>query len=233
MSATRGRNAQGASGSGSVSQSEVDALSWGKSWFEREGLLPATRHFEHYQTWPASDFANPDTSTQSRSRSVAQVLGVGTTDTNFGWDLGSAKSKILAVCGGVRPRGNSISIFFGATLPAAGDPPGELYNFGPLPFSSVFDISKRTGAGVWSSLLTESDLDPDNVVGAVPFGLAFYYNDTTNKLIGLVRFNGSQWFPLLETTDTSFTTFRYVGFRVSTAGAQKTWLTCPLAIYYE
>ena len=64
------------------------------------------------------------------------------------------------------------------------------------------------------------------------YGMAIYYDATTDRLVGLVKAEGG-WLPILEVTDAEFSQFRYVGINFLPLAGQRAWVSVPMGIYAE
>lgn len=204
----------------------------GKAFFVHNGLMPANTFKEELYDYPATDFANLNGGTKSVSMSRARFTPGGSNVANWGWDIGSSKSQILFIMGMMRGRQNQTSMFITNTLPAAAQIE-DAYNFDLEPGVPDIALLKRA-SGSWSGLGSEAKLVPTNSDAGMSFGMALYYDDTTNHLICFLRLGG-EWFPIIDTTDSTFTTMRYCGiFNDSSTGAGSVvWSGVPMAIYTD
>jgi hypothetical protein len=215
---------------GSGSSSAGDPL--GKLFFSNNSLLPNNTYFEKLYDYPTTDFANLNGGTKSVSMSRARFTPGGANVANWGWDLGGAKTKVLFIVGQVRGWQNQIGLFMSGSSQAVPQIESS-YDFDLEPGVPDIAILKRSG-GAWTGLATETKIVPTNSAAGMSFGMAFYYDDSTNRLIGFIRLAG-EWIPVIDITDTTFTTMRYVGiFNDSAAGTGSvSWTSCPMALYYE
>jgi len=207
-----------------------------KPFFTEQGFLPATTHREDLYTFPAADFSNLNSSTLSRSMSRAKVTTSASSPANFGWDVGALKTKILFILTGMRcqPGTGTFALFFADSLPSAAELPNGSYQFFIQGNATAQCQLFKRAAGAYTALgSAEPQVIPSYAVTAGNFGVAMYYDDSTGRLIGFVRLGAEAWFPICDTTDSSFTTMRYVGVRLSYSGAsQFHWMKTPMGIYY-
>lgn len=198
-----------------------------KSFFSAQGLLPSETFLEELFTFPAPDFQNLAGGALTRSMSTGKFVGAAVTASNFGWDIGSEKSKILMMFHAQRIRSNNIDIFFADTLPAAGEVPDGSYLFDTA--VGQYALYKRSGGAF--ALVSSVLAAIDNGTPTLDSGLALYYDAVTHRLVAFIRTSPEVWFPILDVTDASFTTMRYAGIRF--VGAQTWFNNTPLAIYTE
>lgn len=205
----------------------------GKNFFSDQGFLPATTHFEDLYTSRAPDTLNLNGGTYTRSMSRAR-FAVSATPANVVWDIGAAKTKLLFIVGGLRPRvgTGTVALFFSNTAVSGAELPDGGYQFFLQPAASnqIFKHAAGTYTGLGSS---EALFLPSNAAAGTTCGAAFYYDDSTGRLIGFVKVGPEQWFPICDVTgESTFTTMRYVGLRMSGAGGEGHWVINPMAIYY-
>jgi hypothetical protein len=203
-----------------------------RGFFRKQGFLPAEVVKEELYNYPAPDFSNLNGGTLDRSMSRIKFTpgGVGAA-ANWGWDSGGEKSKLLAIMSLSRVKNAGIGIFFADSLPAASEIPDGSYLFNVQANTPDFEIFKKAGGG-FTSLGSQTSVIPTDSFGAPSFGLAFYYDDATNRLIAFLRMGSEAWWPIIDITDASFTTMRYIGIRNGAASAtQIVWSGVPLEIY--
>ena len=198
-----------------------------KPFFSANSLLPSSTFKEELYTWPAADFSNLNGGSSTLSMSRTRLVTAN--PQNFGWDIGSLKSTILCIIGGVRTRTSSIGVGFSDTLPSASELPDGSYLFNFEGSGPATTIYKRSG-GAYTSLATDTGITAANTISQPTTGLAFYYDDSSNRLLGFLRYGVEQWIKVIDITDTSFTTMRYVSIR-SFGVATVMWAICPMAIY--
>lgn len=200
-----------------------------KSFFTANNLMPSTTFKEELNTFPTPDFQNLNGGTFAISMSRAKMVVSGN-PANFGWDLGAAKSTILQIGVGMRPRGFGMGFFLSSTLPNAGEIPNNSYVWVWEVNVARAAIYKITAGPTYTLLGSESGVDASLVANS---GMAAYYDDATNRLIFLARGGSEQWFPVVDITDTSFTTFRYCGYRWGAGSALNFFTTTPMGIYHS
>lgn len=219
---------------GTGTSGSVDPLI--KAFFTEQSLLPANTYKEAYYTFPAADFSNLGTGgafDRSMSRGKFTALTAGGIS-NIGWDMGAAKSQILMLTH-MRTQGSSghgQGLYLSPTLPAAAEIPDNSYLLYIDVTGGEYAIYKKVG-GVYTKLGSVVTIIPPtaNDYRVYSIGVAFYYDDSSNRLICFVRHGSECWFPVIDFTDTTFTTFRYCGYRNNTGANVVTWLLCPFGIY--
>lgn len=199
-----------------------------KSFFSAQSLLPANTIREDLHTYAAPDFTNYNGGTAVRSMSRMRFAAANNAVANWGWDMGALKSTVLFAVGMARVRNSDLGLFMCDSLPNAAEPPNNSYLLDCT--ASGFQIYKRSGAA-WTSLGAESSVGVQDTAYACSSALALYYDDASNRLVGFVRMGSENWFPLIDITDSSFTTMRYVGFRVGSVGSPVYWTGAPIGIY--
>jgi hypothetical protein len=203
------------------------------AFFDHNGFLPAAQSLSSLYDFPTPDFTNDNGGTRSLSMSRMRFLCGSGAVGNYGWDLGAAKTKILAIFGALRGRNASIGVFFSSTLPAAGEIPDGCYLFNLNSSGSRLDIYKRASGSFGTALANDLTWGPGDTVDEPSTGVACYYDDSTDRLILFVRTNGGMWAPVVDVTDSSFTTMRYIGIRNGAVGTPVMWAICPVAFYSE
>lgn len=198
-----------------------------KPFFSAQSLLPANIIREDLTSWPATSFQNLNGGSYAANQARTKLTVSGATS-NFGWDMGAEYTSVLFIVGLNRPSNYNTSIFLTDTVPGSDIADGS-YLFVSSIASGNFSLAKRSG-GVISTLASEGAVGPGNSTNGPNWGLAIYYNATTDRLIGFVRVGSETWWPVLDITDSSFSQFRYVGVRGDGAGGPR-WLGCPMGIY--
>ncbi len=216
-------------GTGAYSVPVGDPL--GKTFFSTNSFLPANTLFEALYTFPAIDFKNMN-GQPDPVRSMSRARWTGANPQNFGWDVGALKTRMLVIFGLFRVRTSGSNIFMSDTLPSASEIPNKSWMAGPEPFSGVTILYKRVSSA-FTSLATEAGAISGDAYGAANTGLAFYYDDATDRLIVFLRYGAEQWFPVIDTTNTSLTTVRYCGIRCAAGSALIYWAGCPMGVYYD
>jgi hypothetical protein len=197
-----------------TSQDAIDIL-WGKKFFQDEGFLPSTKKFEYLGTPPAfAGTAGSATWTRDPGAMKPSASGIGW------YDLGSAYSQILIVCGNILGLGNDFAVCLTSSAPTGVNPDGySMWKDGNGP-----DIWRRSG-GVWTRIDSSTGLSNIDYQS----GFALYYDDSTNVLKMFLRMGG-QWFLTGSGTDSTFTTMRYVSFQAQAANTR--WAT-PFVCYAQ
>lgn len=208
--------AAGADGAGG----DAVALAWGKAFFTDASVLPTTERIAaSLVTFPVEGGVAAGTFTRTTGLATCATSSV------LAWyDLGAARSTILAVINSWHSENaTSLGLVLSAAQPTTVSPDGYMFDrIGPS--TSQFRLMKRV-SGVESSLTTVAD--PFNRL--LPAGVAFYYDDATGVLKGFVRIAGGQWFQFINTTDSTFTTFRYLSIRHDNSGTSRVML--PLTVW--
>ncbi len=199
-----------------------------KDFFDQQGLLPPTTLIEELYDYPARDFSNLNGGTLAINMSRGKFTPAVNSVANWGWDIGSLKGTILCLIGMARVRNSDLGIFIGSAAPGATEIADGSYlaDFA----AGGISIYKYTG-GTFTQLGTDASIGPPDTTGSPSFALGFYYDDATNRLIAFARVGSECWFPVVDLTDSSFTTMRYVGIRIGPVGAPIYWSGTPIAIY--
>ena len=200
-----------------------------KQFFSNNSFLPGTTHKEELYTWPAADFSFLNGGTNSLSMSRARFTVSGNPGL-FGWDLGGLKTKILAIAH-FRTIGFNSGFFFSNTAVVTAAEPDGSYLFVTEPNIPRTGVYKKAG-GAYTNIAADTGICQSGLITECDMGLAAYYNDTTDRIVVFCRFGSEMWFGVIDFTDTTFTTLRYVGIRHS-AGSGVAWTMCPMAIYYD
>lgn len=191
--------------------------------FRKHGLLPDDVLLEELYNFPAPDFQNLAGGALTISMTTGKFVGAAVGASNFGWDLLAEKSRVLMMLHLQRFRSNDVAIFFTDTLPAAAEIPDGSYLIDTQ--GGAYVLLKRSG-GTFTPLVTVTAID--NGSPTLDSGLALFYDDATNRLVVFVRTSPECWFPIIDTTDASFTTMRYVGLRF--VGSVTQFNNCPISI---
>ena len=195
-----------------------------KPFFAAQGLLPPSTFLEDLFTITAPTFQNLAGGTLTPSMSTLKYVAAANVPANFGWDIGSEKSTILMLFHFQRFRSSDTAIFFTDTLPAAAEIPDGSYLVDTA--IGLYILYKKAG-GVFTPLVTVNTID--NGTPTLDSGMALYYDDATDRLVVFIRTSPECWFPIIDTTDASFTTMRYAGIRFN--GGQTWFINTPFAIY--
>jgi hypothetical protein len=195
----------------------------GLAFFRKQGLLPDEIFLEGLYDFPTPDFQNLAGGTLTPSMASLKFVGAAVGASNFGWDLLASKSKILMIFHSQRSRAGDTGIFFTDTLPAAAEIPDGSYIVDTA--IGLYVLLKRA-AGSFVELSRNSVID--NGTPTLDSGFAFYYDSVTNRLIAFIRTSPECWFPVIDTTDASFATMRYVGIRFN--GSTTWYNNCPITI---
>ncbi len=190
----------------------------GLKFLSAESLIPATTHKEELYTFPTFD-GTPSSGTMTLRRSVASYVA-GANGLTAWWDLGGLKSKVLILIGSIAGSTAGTGVFIADAAPTGVEIVANGYLFGCDSLTTgVYTMYKR---GTFTSLGA-------GIGQGSGSGVGLYYDDTANKLIGLLRSSNGQWYPAVEVTESSFTTMRYVGIRSFSGSYQA---VCPVGIYY-
>lgn len=203
-----------------------------KSFFAEQGLLPADIDFESLFTFPATDFENSTGGSVVTSMSRVLLTTPNNNALNLGWDMGAAKSKVLAIVGMVRPKTGGMGIFISPNLPATNGT-RSAYQLQLDCANGRILLNRYDAGGAETTLITQANIGPVNGVTGPSIALALYYDDATDRLVGFMRIGSECWFPVIDTTDATFTTMRYVAISCGSAGTPSMWAGCPVAIYNE
>ncbi len=213
-----GSTLKGVSSSAVLADDDLLGIKWDRSWFTSESLLPATKKFEAFGAWPAWDGV-PSSGTMTVRRSLASYVA-GANGLTAWWDLGGLKSKVLILIGSIASSTAGTGVFIADAAPTGVEIVANGYLFGcDSTTTGVYTMYKR---GTFTSLGA-------GIGHGGGSGVGIYYDDTANKLIGLLRASNGQWYPSVEVTESSFTTMRYVGIR-SFGGSYQA--ACPVVVYY-
>lgn len=200
-----------AGGSGATAQDFIDAV-WLKKFFSDASVLPAT---ERIAASLAVFPTEAGVATGSFTRDVGHAR-FNTAPTTAYWDLGALRSEVLVVANLQLGEGVQIAIAVSSGVPASEYPDGYYF----WQDSGGFKIDKRvSGSGT-----TLGSVPAGLLLGATadsvkqPIGMALYYNDTTGVLKAFVRASSGSWFQVVSTTDSTYTTVRYVSMTWSKAG---------------
>jgi hypothetical protein len=188
--------------------------------------MPATTFHEDLYLYPARDFSNLNGGSLTVNRSRAKYASAAIA--NWGWDIGSAKTKILFITYmNVANGASDLSIFVADTTPTASEVANGTYM---LNISGTTTAIFKRASGSFTSLGSDTHSGIQaNSSSSMEVGVALYYDDSTGTLIAFLRKSG-QWMPIVDITDSSFTTMRYVGYRVG-GGTPIHWVN-TVAIYY-
>jgi hypothetical protein len=207
-------------GGGLTAQDAID-LAWQKKFFSDASLLPATERI-------AASLATFPTETGNPVGTFTKLVGYGTLPASgmVYWDLGALRSTVLLVVAGYAMGGGaSGGIVVSAAAPTTITPDG--YLFDRLVSGSTFRLGKFAATS-YSQLASVTD---PFVAQQLPLGMAFYYDDATGALKGLVRFASGGWFQFISTTDSTYTTMRYVSVRFDNTGTAQ--LILPFAAWSD
>ena len=224
------KGSTGATGDDGPAGADGDSDPLGLDFFAHNDLLPSTTYKEELLDWPAPDYQNLASGTLSRVMSRARFLQSGNPG-NFGYDTGALRDEILAIA---FFRGVAFNIgwsFSNVAVAAAQEPDGS-YLFVTEPSISRMTVYKKA-AGAFTVIASESTLFQTSGATIPTIGIAAYYKDTGNLLKLFVKFGHEQWFPVIELTDASFTTMRYVTVRISGNAGNVAWICCPMGIYHS
>lgn len=235
----------GSVNSGGGGYNELDAV-MGKSFFTTHSLKPANTYVEALHTFPTPDFTNLNsgsiTITKSRLRYTLNI-----SHANVGWDLGSLKSEVLFILGGVHVTTHRVILALGSGLPANGSGrfAYDMANINSVgfrmdKFSGIYDVGRSTSpdgfgtfvawTGTYVTLPTALYVPP--AIGDV-MGMAIYLNTATNDLRVFMRKQFTNWFEIANVTSTQLST----GVRTVMIynEAQNTGMdfTCPIGIYHS
>lgn len=181
---------------------ELDIL-LGKKFFVDEGIIGSMTLFMRYAGTPTTFSGTGDGSWTARPGQYHCTSNGGL---GF-YDIGSAKGELLIVLGGMYHATDFPMIGFSANQPTTRNP-AALY---VVNYSGGLAIQKSTLGGNPATITNGTALNYD--VGQA--GVAFYYKQSTNMKKIFVRRNGGSWYHVLEeSTDATFTTFRYIIFRM-------------------
>ena len=204
-----------------------------KPFFSANGILPANVIREDLYTMPAWDFANFGAVTKEFS--MSRLRTGGEQNWNFGWDLGAEYGKVLFIVNSFKTTACSLRLFLTDTLPTlSSDVPDNLYTLIGDGSSQAMYLYKRV-AGTYTELVSDgffSIFNNSGVYAGPMYGMAIYYDATTDRLVGLVKAEGG-WLPILEVTDAEFSQFRYVGINFLPLAGQRAWVSVPMGIYAE
>ncbi|OFV81082.1 MAG: hypothetical protein A2W26_13440 [Acidobacteria bacterium RBG_16_64_8] len=211
----------------------INETTLGKAFFSAQGILPANVIREDFYTMPAGDFANFGAVTKEFS--MSRLRTGGEQNWNFGWDLGAEYGKVLFVVNSFKTTACSLRLFLTDTLPTlSSDVPDNLYTLIGDGSSQAMYLYKRV-AGTYTELVSDgffSIFNNSGVYAGPMYGMAIYYDATTDRLVGLVKAEGG-WLPILEVTDAEFSQFRYVGINFLPLAGQRAWVSVPMGIYAE
>lgn len=198
--------------------------------FDHNGLLPDNEFLKEALDFPAPDFENRHGGTLTRSMSLMKLAGAAN-PANVGWNLLAAKSTILALIGNIRPNGQyNVGFGLSPSLPIASELPDNSYLWLHEPYSGHVRIYKQTPTLSYT-IIGDSDITGlPNAITAQGTGLGMYYDDATNRLILFVREAG-RWWPALDITDATFTTFQYLSIVFSAVSGQKQAVVAPFGIW--
>jgi hypothetical protein len=214
------------SGNGTTDIADVLLL---KSFFSGQSLLPSTTIREDLFTWPSTNFQNLNGGTYSASMSRVRFSG-SSAPANWGWDMGAEYSKVLFIVGMARPRLTNDWLFITDTLPASNEIPNGSYIFIPEVNSSRYSVAKRN-SGSTTIIAQETAVYPLGNAYSPSIALAMYYDASTDRLVGFIRSGSEMWFPIIDTTDSTFSQFRYVGIRPEQGSGTVVFFGCPMGIY--
>jgi hypothetical protein len=194
----------GSGGSGATAQDFI-AAAWDKKFFSDLGVLPANeRIVASLVTFPTETGTQGSptwTKNHGWGNLVAGAVGL------VYWDLGALRSNILTVLTCARFSSQQLHIHYSSAAPSDASPDGFMFGFST---ANNFQLFKHASAAY-----TQLGSDVTNIaVATVPMGIAFYYVDSTDTLTGFTRIGG-RWLEVMTTTNTSFTTFRYVSLRAT------------------
>src|SRR3990167_1824328 len=207
---------------------------WGFDFFSTLGYLPAdvTVSSLPAHTIPAADATILVASGSfNRTENLADFTWGATTGTQVAaWNFAALKSKVVIVCVG-SPGGTGVGLGLmmqNAVLSGADMDNGYLNSLGA---SGLFLQKESAG-------YTTLDSDPNIITAAAAanpwFGLAVYYSDAADLLVGFVKGAGG-WGELLRApAETTFTTMKCAGFREgNTTANKKKFITGPFLIFTE
>ncbi|HEV3028473.1 MAG TPA: hypothetical protein VG457_12925 [Planctomycetota bacterium] len=217
---------------GFTNASKAD-IALGKSFFAAQGLLPATIIREDLYTFAAPDFSNLAGGTLARSMSRARFTQVGN-PANFGWNLaGGPYGKVLIILGMVRCVGGfSVGLGVGTTPSPASANLAQGYAAAFDYNSARADIFKGDGAGGNTFLPpSENTVMPPNSANAWDMAMALYVDGGTGRIVFFTRLGSGQWYPFLDITDGTYSTFQCAVFQMFPGGVN--WFGCPVGIYAQ
>jgi hypothetical protein len=201
-----------------------------KSFFTHNSLLPATVTHEETNDFPVADFSNIGGGAFVRSMSRGRLAPAGAGPLNIGWDMGAAKNTVLLT---TMMRVGTVSgngLFICSTLPSTGEIPDGSFLLFVDGNGAQYQLYKRA-SGTFTALATEAGIGPPIGPQGASIEVGMYYDNSTHRLIAFVRQGPEQWFPIMDITDSSFTTMRYAGVRFNwNSGTPIQWLGCPMML---
>lgn len=201
-----------------------------RSFFSDQGLLPSKVVKESLYEWPSADFSNVGASTLQTLGSRVRITPSGTA-LNFGWNLGGAYSKVLMIVGGLRPRWWHSGIFM-----CHGTPTSTQLNDGYQFQNDTLQgmrIYKSNGGGTYTELAREDSVVTEDADFAATCSLAAYVDAATDRLVMWTRIGAEVWMTVNDSTDSSFSSFRYAGITIGNRYGAVQWAICPVAIYVQ
>ncbi len=199
-----------------------------KSYFTTHSLMPATTYKEELYAYPARDFSNLNGGSLTVNRNRAKFISSGANIANWGWDVGGLKTKMLWFTRAQVAVGSDFSIFIADTTPSASEVANGTYMWNIT--TSTSTMYKRA-AGSFTSLGADTTAGIPLGAGGMEIGVGIYYDDTSGTLIGFLQKGHSAPVPVIDITDSTFTTMRYAGIR--TGGVSTTyWANTPVWLMY-
>jgi len=185
----------------STSAGKVDN---GEDFFTEIGILSGmTQLVGADNTYPAFDSSNGGALTITDSVATA---GAGTTVSWAGWNFSSASDRVL-ITGYMAP---GLSGYIGLGVGSGTLPVGALQNS----YTGFYDTSAggssigRHLGGVFSQLATNNTCYQDNAATSTVWGMGLYMNGAANTQAFYVKGGSGQWFNILNTSDTNFSSFQ-------------------------
>lgn len=224
-----------------ISSATLDQTLWMKSFFVDNSLLPTTNFKDSISSWPA--FGSTAVSTghvwsgdlaweKDTSTSAAAFTGA-----NGWWDIGSAQTKILVLVGGTGSGSSTraqTSLWAGATVPV-NQLTKDSYEFIFLDNSSGFALYKTNNSSTYTQIGSNfTGMVAPVHADAYPISAALLLDGSAHTLQAFIRGTSGQWIRIFNASDSTVTSFRYVGVRTTqqtTANAQM-WFVAPLEIWY-
>lgn len=187
-----------AGGGGGGTYDELDTL-LGKKFFVDEGILGSMTLFKRYAGTPDA-FTGTPTGAWTRLPGNAMTTSVGIAY----YDIGSLKTEILLILGG---SDHQVDFPCLTIWPGASAPTNSSTNcIFAMNYSGGYIVQKQVSGG-FTSLITAANY----TVSAA--AMAFYINFTSKVKIIYARKMGNWYHCGTETSDATFASARYVGFR--------------------
>jgi len=223
---------------GTIGGVSADAL-FHKSFFSKLGLMPKKKIMEViHDGLPSPDFQNLNGGSIAQVGNRIKMTNAGT-PANFGWDMGTAYTKVLIIAQLVRQLGGAqteVGIFTSQTLPAGSEvPDGWVGTY--TPFFGAIGLNRHASSAYAETVQVESQSligTANGVQGGPNVAVAMFVDTVAPKQTMFLRSAAEQWTPIAAdaSNGSGVADLRYVGFRPNITGGKYAWFG-QLGVYAE